>query len=74
MSAPRTAAPNTHGQRSHGEDPLIFARGILADIAHHKDSTIAVACQTIRDSKKAGPEEKARARDLHHLVLGEYNA
>lgn len=51
-------------------DRLAAARGALADIAHQDDTVTRAACQSIIEHSDSA-SERAKARDLLHLIDGE---
>ena len=65
-------APDSYITQSPSRDlpGLTEARGVIADAAHHDDTTIARACEAVMGlSDDAG--ERARARDLLAIIEGE---
>jgi hypothetical protein len=67
---PATETPSAPKGTAHShwrQERMLEARGVLADIAHHPDSLVVLACQVIC-AHSPEPGERADALGVLHLL------
>lgn len=63
------SASTCNAQLQWRHERLIEARGVLADIAHHPDSLVSLACQVVC-AHSPEPDERADALGVMRLLGG----